>query len=201
MEQPDCFFQIWSSDPVPKDRCPVFKPPSEDFDIVEHPIVNFVEDTVHYTNSRRNRKRYYYATIKNFDPIRKGDQFEYLVKIFIDICDANRMEIELGNREKKFFDSIKTFDRNIKKWNSDHPGDLHDFFAVRLVRFLEVRAINYQRAVDEALAIAYTAETNFDGSIVAERAIHDSARAVKNASAIVDAALSDLRIAKTLIKK
>jgi len=197
----DCFFQVWSSDPVPKDRSPIFEPPRKDLDIVEHPIVNSVGDIVYYTSSRRNRKRDYHSTRKIINPIKKGDQFEYLVKMFIDICDANRMKMGFENSERIFFDNIKRFDQNVKKRNSVHPGDLHDFFAARLIQFLEIRAIDYQREVDAALAVAYTAETNFDGSIIAERAIHDSARAVKNASVIVDAALSDLRIAKTLIKK
>lgn len=186
--QPDCFFQIWSSDPVPKDRCPIFESPREDLDTYYS-----VEETVHCTKSRRNRKM--------VDPIRKGDQFEYLTEMFIEICDTNRLDMERVNSsmtEKHFFAAIKIFDQKVKEWNSAHPGDLHDFFAVRLVQFLEARAINYQRAVDAALAIAYTAEKNFNGSILAERAIHDSTRAVKNASAILDAALSDVRIAKKL---
>jgi len=176
--EPDCFFQIWSSDPVPKNRRPIFDPPIEDNNDFAHPVAHPIENT--------------------------KDQFEYLMNMFIEICNINRMNLEKGSAsitEKQFFVNIKKFDTKVEKWNSDYPEDLHDFFVVRLVDILEVRVINYQRTVDVALAVAYTTETNFDGSTVAERAIYDSARAVKNASAIVDAALSDVRIAKTLIKK
>jgi|LakMenE18May11ns_1017448.scaffolds.fasta_scaffold9764864_2 hypothetical protein len=188
--EPDCFFQVWSSDPVPEDRFPIFEPPSEDLD-----AHNIIEETVYYTKSS-NRKM--------VDLIRKGNQFEYLTEMFIEICDAKRMDMKRGNLEKKekiFFTGIKTFDQEVEKWNSVHSDDLHSFFAVRLVHFLEIRAIDYQCAVDIALAVSYTAEINFDGSTSTERTIHDSARAVNNAYAIVESALSNIRIAKTLVKK
>ena len=78
-----------------------------------------------------------------------------------------------------------------------NPDDLHNFFVIRLIDILEVRAAKARHDVEVALTGVHTAELN----IVSERAFYDSLRALKNASLIADTLLSNIRIAKTLIKK
>jgi len=179
--EPDCFYQVWSSDPVPEDRRPIFGPPCDDLD----------DDLDDHTKSGHSTE--------------KSDQFEILTQMFIEICNEERMDMKrsnIENDEKILFDGIETFDQEVEKWNSVYPDDLHSFFLIRLLKVLEIRIDNYKSAVHKAIQISYSAETNYNESNIASiRAVFDSERAVKNASAILDAAISDMRIARTLLKK
>jgi hypothetical protein len=190
MEQhPDCFYQIWSSDPVPVDKCPIFAPPED----------------VHGAKSLYNQGN---------PPIKKNKSFtsydfDSLVQMFIDLCEKSRMNMgkdKLKKEENIFFDNVDIFDMNVKKWYQDNCGsydeydDYDDLFLVRLIKVLEIRVSDCQSNFDKEFDISCKAKANYDKSnIASERALHDSNRAVKNATVILNAALSDLKIAEALL--